>query len=207
MLHFLKDNDYFSGWFFLFFLRKSVKWPLKPLLKVTMQEEEQHINIIYSILHTIVEKSLNVPVTKTSKKGIIKYLINRTFSFTLDENIKCSSVMWMKAKIYTYHVSFTLISYFYVLRLQIESFHFIFPFVNLVVTTETLGRYFSSVLRTSILFVLYKSIKLPHSLQSLVECKNSRRIVFLLYSYPEIIRIKEFLIYSKVFKHVRLGKS
>lgn len=123
---------------------------------MTVQEEEQDMNIIYSILHTIVENYLNVPVTKTSKKDII----NRTFSFTFDENIKRPSVMWMKAKIYTYYVPFTLISYFYVFRLQLESYHFIFRFVNLVVTTETLGRYFSSVLRTSILFVLYKSINI-----------------------------------------------
>lgn len=123
---------------------------------MTVQEEEQDMNIIYSILHTIVENYLNVPVTKTSKKDII----NRTFSFTFDENIKRPSVMWMKAKIYTYYVPFTLISYFYVFRLQLESYHFIFRIVNLVVTTETLGRYFSSVLRTSILFVLYKSINI-----------------------------------------------
>ena len=114
---------FFRGGFFLLFglgLRKCVRWPIKPLLKVTVQEEEQHINITYSILHTIVENSLNVTVTKTSKKDIIKCLINRTFSFTLDENIKCPSVMWMKVKIYTYYVSFTLISHFYVFRLQLS---------------------------------------------------------------------------------------
>ena len=63
---------------------------LKADVKIVILDESDQIKCCISVPHSLIEKSINVSVSNTSKKEIVMKLVNKTFNFTLDKaNNRC----------------------------------------------------------------------------------------------------------------------
>ena len=63
---------------------------LKIDVKIVILDESDQMKYYISVPHSLIEKSINVSVSNTSKKEIVMKLVNKTFNFTLDKgNNRC----------------------------------------------------------------------------------------------------------------------
>ena len=63
---------------------------VKTDVKIVTLDESDQMNYYISVPHSLIEKSIDVFVSNTSKKEIVMIFVNKTFNFTLDEgNNRC----------------------------------------------------------------------------------------------------------------------
>ena len=63
---------------------------LKTDVKIVILDESDQMKYYISVPYSLIEKSINVSVSNTSKKEIVMKLVNKTFNFTLDKgNNRC----------------------------------------------------------------------------------------------------------------------
>ena len=69
---------------------------LKTDVKIVILDESDQMKYYISVPHSLIEKSINVSVSNTSKKEIVMKLVNKTFNFTLDKgNNRCLDMCYL----------------------------------------------------------------------------------------------------------------
>ena len=79
------------GWYDIFENDESKsEYKLKTYLKIVILDDSNQMKYYVSVPPSLIEKSINVSVSNTSKKGIVMKVVNKTFNFTLDKgNNRC----------------------------------------------------------------------------------------------------------------------